>query len=108
VNPRARFDEIVDDLAASNPDVQSGQMMGRPCIKAGCKIIAGYEKKGSMVFKLPDESEREKALALEGAEPFDPMGNGRVMKEWVDVPVAHEAAWARLTETALELRKAAG
>ena len=82
--------------------------MGRPCIKAGGKIIAGYEAKGSMVFKLPDESAREKALALDGAQPFDPMGSGRVMKEWVDVPVAHEAAWAGLAETDLQLRKAAG
>jgi hypothetical protein len=107
MNPRARFDEIADGLAARDADVQSGQMMGRPCIKAGGKIIAGYEKKGSMVFKLPDEGEREKALALDGAEPFDPMGTGRVMKEWVDVPMAHEGAWAGLAETALRLRKEA-
>jgi hypothetical protein len=108
MNPRASFDAIVDDLAARDPDVKSGQMMGRPCIKAGGKIIAGYEAKGSMVFKLPDEAEREKALALDGAEPFDPMGSGRVMKEWVEVPATHESAWAGLAETALELRKAAG
>lgn len=105
MDPRARFDEIVDDLAARDPDVQAGQMMGRPCIKAGGKIIAGYQPKGSMVFKLPDESEREKALALDGATPFDPMGSGRVMKEWVDVPVAHAAKWAELADTALRLRK---
>ncbi len=106
MDPRARFDEIVDDLAASDPDVQSGQMMGRPCIKAGGKIIAGYEAKGSMVFKLPDEAEREKALGLDGAQPFDPMGSGRVMKEWVDVPMAHADRWAELADTALRLRKA--
>jgi hypothetical protein len=105
MNPRARFDEIVDDLAARDPDVQSGQMMGRPCIKAGGKIIAGYEKKGSMVFKLPDEAERGKALALDGAAPFDPMGSGRVMKEWVDVPIGHAAKWGELADTALRLRK---
>ena len=78
MNPRARYDEIAADLEARDPDVQLGQMMGRPCIKAGGKIIAGYEAKGSMVFKLPDEGEREKALALDGAAPFDPMGSGRV------------------------------
>jgi hypothetical protein len=105
VDPRARFDEIAADLEARDPDVQLGQMMGRPCIKADGKIIAGYEAKGSMVFKLPDEGEREKAMALEGAEPLDPMGNGRVMKEWVDVPVAHAAKWAELADSALRLRK---
>jgi hypothetical protein len=105
MNPRARFDEIVEDMAERDPDVQTGQMMGRPCIKAGGKIIAGYEAKGSMAFKLPDEGERAKVLALEGAEPFDPMGSGRVMKEWVDVPVAHVAKWAELADIALRLRK---
>ncbi len=105
MNPRARYDEILDDLAARDPDVQGAQMMGRPCIKAGGKIIAGYEAKGAMAFKLPDEGAREAALALDGAVPFDPMGTGRVMKEWVEVPVAHEAKWAELAETALRLRK---
>jgi hypothetical protein len=105
MDPRASFNAIVDDLAARDPDVQAGQMMGRPCIKAGGKIIAGYEAKGSMVFKLPDEEERDKALALDGAQPFDPMDSGRVMKEWVEVSVAHEADWAGLAETALRLRK---
>jgi hypothetical protein len=105
VDPRARFDEIAADLEARDPDVQLGQMMGHPCVKAGGKIIASYQTKGSMVFKLPDQAEREKALALEGAEPFNPMGSGRVMKEWVDVPVAHAAKWAELAETAHRLRK---
>ena len=105
MDPRARFDEIAADLEARDPDVQLGQMMGHPCVKAGGKIIVSYQTKGSMVFKLPDEGEREKALALEGAAPFDPMGSGRVMKEWVDVPVAHAAKWAELADSALRLRK---
>ena len=41
----------------------------------------------------------------DGAAPFDPMGSGRVMKEWVDVPVAHSADWAELADSALRLRK---
>jgi hypothetical protein len=106
VNPRARFDEIAADLEARDPDVQLGQMMGHPCINAGGKIIASFQsEKDSIAFKLPDEAEREKALALEGAVPFEPMGKGRVMKEWVDVPVAHEARWAELADSALRLRK---
>jgi hypothetical protein len=106
VEPRARFDEIAADLEARDPDVQLGQMMGHPCIKAGGKIIASFQvEKGSIAFKLPDEAERENALALEGVVPFEPMGMGRVMREWVDVPVAHDAKWAELAETALRLRK---
>ena len=106
MDPRARFDEIAADLEARDPDVQLGQMMGHPCIKAGGKIIASFQsEKGSIAFKLPDDAERAKALALEGAEPFDPMGSGRVMKEWVDVPVAHAAKWEELADTAFRLRK---
>lgn len=106
MDARARFDGIAADLEARDPDVQLGQMMGHPCIKAGGKIIASFQvEKDSIAFKLPHEAERQKALALEGAEPFEPMGKGRVMREWVDVPVAHEAKWAELADTALRLRK---
>jgi hypothetical protein len=106
MDPRARFDEIAADLEARDPDIQLGHMMGHPCIKAGGKIIASFQsEKDSIAFKLPNEAEREKALALEGVVPFEPMGKGRVMKEWVDVPVAHEATWAELADTALRLRK---
>ena len=102
---RARFEEIVDDLAARDPDVEESQMMGRPSIKAGGKLIACYESRGTMAFKLPDEAEQEKALALDGARVYDPAESGRLMKGWVEVPNAHEAKWAELAETALRLRK---
>jgi hypothetical protein len=105
VDGRARFDEIVDDLAARDPDVEASQMMGRPSIKAGGKLIACYESRGTMAFKLPDEAEQEKALALDGARIYDPAESGRLMKGWVEVPGAHEAKWADLAETALRLRK---
>jgi hypothetical protein len=105
MNPRDRFGEIVDDLAARDPDVEESQMMGRPSIKAGGKLIACYESRGTMAFKLPDEAEQEKALALQGARIYDPAESGRLMRGWVEVPAAHEAKWAELAETALRLRK---
>jgi hypothetical protein len=105
VNPRERFGEIVDDLAARDPDVEESQMMGRPSIKAGGKLIACFESRGTMAFKLPDESEQAKALALEGARVYDPAESGRLMKGWVEVPAAQGASWAELAETALRLRK---
>jgi hypothetical protein len=106
VDPRERFGEIVDDLAARDPDVEESQMMGRPSIKAGGKLIACFESRGTMAFKLPDDAEQAKALALEGARIYDPAESGRLMKGWVEVPAAHEATWAELAETALRLRKA--
>jgi hypothetical protein len=105
VDGRARFDEIVDDLAARNPDVEASQMMGRPSIKAGGKLIACYESRGTMAFKLPDETEQEKALALEGARIYDPAESGRLMRGWIEVPAVHEAKWTELAGTALRLRK---
>jgi hypothetical protein len=79
-------------------------MMGQPTVKYGGKIIAGYWD-GVMAFKLPDDGEREQALALDGAELFDPSGQGRAMRKWVAVPVAHAAKWEELADTALRWRK---
>jgi hypothetical protein len=105
VDPRARFDQIVDDLSGRDPDVEGSQMMGRPSIKAGGKLIACLESRGTMAFKLPDEAEQEKALALDGARVYEPADNGRQMGGWIEVPPAHEEKWEELAETALRLRK---
>jgi hypothetical protein len=104
MNPKARYDEIADDLAARDPNVELSQMMGMPCVKAGGKMVIGYVSSGEMVFKLPDDSEHEKALGLDGAKLFDPSGKGRPFKEWVQVPAAHESMWPDLADTAIRLR----
>ena len=106
MDAEARYEEIADDLAARNADVELGQMMGMPAIKAGGKMIGGFARgAGAMVFKLPDAAVREQALLLEGAKLFDPAG-GRPMKEWVQVPAAHATEWESLAEQALALRRA--
>jgi hypothetical protein len=102
-NPKAQYDEIADELVAENPEVQLGQMMGMPCIKAGGKMIIGIWNE-EMVFKLPDEAVREQALALEGVRLFDPSEKGRAFKEWVQVPAAHMGEWLGLADEALRLR----
>ena len=103
-DPKTRYDAIADELVAENPDVQLGQMMGMPCIKAGGKMVIGYERSGEMVFKLPDDAAHEQALGLDGAKLFDPSGKGKPFKEWVQVPYAHESQWPKLADTALKLR----
>lgn len=104
MNPRARYDEIADDLAARDPNIELSQMMGMPCIKSGGKMVIGYESSGEMVFKLPDETEHGKAMAMDGAKLFDPSGRGKPFKEWVQVPFAHQSEWAGLADTAIRLR----
>jgi hypothetical protein len=102
MDPRVRYDEIADDLAARNDDVELGQMMGMPAIKRGGKMIGGFSNdEGAMVFKLSDQSARERALALDGAHLFDPSGGRRApMKEWVLVPPAHAGTWTEFAALA--------
>ena len=100
-----RYAELADDLVARNPDVELTKMMGMPAIKAGGKLIGGFVPSAdAMVFKLPAAEARERALGLEGAALFDPMG-GRPMREWVQVPAAHADEWASLAEQALAQRR---
>ena len=100
MDARERFDEIADDLVAQNSDVTVAQMMGMPALKKGGTLWVGFWK-DEMVFKLTDEAERERALALEGAHLFDPGERDRPMKEWVVVPQAHEREWPQLADRAL-------
>jgi hypothetical protein len=101
MDAEARFNEIADDLVAQNDDVELGKMFGMPTIKRGGKATSGLWQE-SMVFKLTNEAKREQALALGGAERFDPRG-GRPMREWVVVPASHWAEWPRLAQDALSL-----
>ena len=104
MNPRSRYEEIADDLAARDPNIELSQMMGMPCIKSGGKMVIGYERTGEMVFKLPDDAEHEKALGLDGARLFDPSGKGKPFKDKVHVPYVHESEWPELAGIALRLR----
>jgi hypothetical protein len=104
MDSRERYDEVAAHLDAREPDVQLGQMMGMPIIRYGGKIIAGYWH-DMMAFKFADDGEREQALALDGAELFDPSGQGRSMRKWVAVPFAHAAKWEELADKALRFRR---
>ena len=80
MNPRARYDEIADDLAARDPNIELSQMMGMPCIKSGGKMVIGYERTGEMVFKLTDDSEHSKALGSRRRQAVRSLRQGKAVQ----------------------------
>jgi hypothetical protein len=101
MDARDRYDDIADFMAERD-GIQLSQMMGMPCIKSNGKMIMGFTRpEEAMVFKLPEQAQRDRALALEGAHLFDPSGKGQPFKEWVVVPFAHAQRWEYLAEQAL-------
>ncbi len=86
------WDELVADVTARHP-LHESKMFGMPCLKReNGKVVAGHWKDGGLNVKLMDQAQREAALALPGAQLFDP-GMGRVMREWVLVPAAQSDEW---------------
>jgi hypothetical protein len=100
-DPRAEYDRIADELAAEASTVSS-KMFSVPVLKKHGKAFAGYfTAHEAMTFKLRGETHAE-ALAMPGAHLFDPSGEGRPMREWVEVPAEHASSWPRLAREALE------
>ncbi len=85
-------------LAALPEDrrVEKLPMFGGIAAKVNGHVFAGLFGRSTMVW-LP-EPLRAEALALEGAEPFDPMGDGRARSEKVMLPEA-------MMDDELELRR---
>jgi hypothetical protein len=99
MSPDALFDDIASDLAARG--ATTGAMFGKRALKAHGKAFACL-KGDVLAFRLGDASaQHAEALALTGAELFDPSGKKRPFKDWVAVPVAHAARWPHLAESAL-------
>jgi hypothetical protein len=92
------YEAIVASLVARG--AEGGAMFGMPTIKFGGKGFAGLFG-DSLVFKLGGTAHAA-ALALSGAELFDPSGMGRAMKEWVVVPSTHSKRWPTFAHDALE------
>jgi TfoX/Sxy family transcriptional regulator of competence genes len=64
--------------------VETMKMFGGVAAKVNGHIFAGLFGRSTML-SLP-EPDRAAALALDGAAPFDPMGDGRVRSEKVMLP----------------------
>ena len=83
---------------AGNPRVAEGKWFGKTCANVDGKaflVLFG----GDVAFKL-DEGARSKALQIEGAQLFDPRGQGKAFKEWVQVPSRRSGEWPQLAASA--------
>jgi TfoX/Sxy family transcriptional regulator of competence genes len=87
---------VVDELLA-DPAVSEGQMMGMPALKVGSKMFGGLLE-DQLVVKIGRDRATE-LIESARAEPFDPSGRGRAMKDWA---VLAEPAddWLALAEEA--------
>jgi TfoX/Sxy family transcriptional regulator of competence genes len=71
--------------ALPNDDrVETQKMFGGVAAKVNGNIFAGLFGRSTMLW-LP-EKERAAALALKGAGPFDPMGDGRARSDKIMLP----------------------
>ncbi|MEU9298836.1 hypothetical protein [Streptomyces sp. NPDC048266] len=99
MTPDELFDDIATDLAPLG--CTTGAMFGKRGLKAHGKAFACL-KGDYLAFKLGDGTPAHaEALALSGAELFDPSGKHRPFKDWIAVPYTHAAQWPNLAEAAL-------
>jgi hypothetical protein len=94
------YESIGDSFVGKHSGIEKSQMFGKPCLKTDGKAFASFFQ-DQMVFKLGGD-QHAKAIKMKGAVLFDPSGKGRAMKEWVQVPFAHQKEWQVLTEQALK------
>jgi hypothetical protein len=100
-NSEARnyFDDLANQFSVL-PGCSRGQMFGLPVVKVKGKAFMSLFQE-EIVLKL-DRDSVIKVLALPGAHLFDPMGNGRLMKEWVQIPYSHVSIWDKQASRALK------
>jgi hypothetical protein len=75
-------------------------MFGKPCFKINGKAFVCFFL-NEMVFKLTGDSIAE-AISLDGSQLFDPSGEKRLMKEWVQVTFHYKKEWAKFAIAALK------
>jgi TfoX/Sxy family transcriptional regulator of competence genes len=80
----------------ADPRVETMKMFGGVAAKVNGNVFAGLFGLSTMV--LLSDADRADALALDGAAPFDPMGDGRLRSDKVMLP-------ARMMRQPAELKR---
>ena len=90
--------------ALNRDGVQTGTMMGFPCLRwQGVFFASSDRATGDLVVKLPEA--RVRALITDGAAiTFAP--NGRTFRDWARVQRRDPASWRRLIDEALAFAEA--
>ena len=97
----ALFEQLVTrfsaDAEVTLPSAAKGRMFGASALKVDNRIFAMLTK-GELVVKLPRHRVAELVASGTG-RPFS-SGQGRVMKEWVTIALAHGGSWDELADEA--------
>jgi hypothetical protein len=75
---------VADDPPLPQAPLQERSRLREDVAKVNGRMFAGLFARGAVV-KL-SETDQKAALAIDGATMFDPMGNGRVMRDTVFLP----------------------
>jgi TfoX/Sxy family transcriptional regulator of competence genes len=75
---------IFESVLPKDPRVETLKMFGGVAAKVNGHVFAGLFGRSIMV--LLSEADKAKALSLDGAAPFDPMGDGRLRSDKVMLP----------------------
>ena len=67
-----------------DPRIETLQMFGGVAAKVNGNLFGGTF--GRSVMLMLSENDRAEALALDGAAPFDPMGNGAMRSDKIQMP----------------------
>ena len=98
------FVNTIAAIAEGGPELVLGNLFGKPCAKlTDSKPFLSFFQ-DCMVYKLG--AERSQALMAEFPEcgPFDPSGNNRPFKDWVQVPEGAGPDWITLGHEAVALQ----
>jgi hypothetical protein len=98
-----KAEEYFIELTNEIQDVRAGKMFGALCMKTPNGKAGAMFWKDSLIVKLTDQAFKE-ALSLDGSQLFEPI-EGRLMKEWVQIPFDYKDKWKQFALISVTLVK---